>query len=701
MQFSLALLGFALIAAHASASPVERIVNLLKDLKATTEGDRKAEQQIYDKYACWCETTSTRKANDIVQAQADLRSLGQRILKLKGKVATRTAEIAELSDNIKANEDEQETLTSVREKQNAAWSAEADETKQAIAALQTAIKVLAGATTPGLMQVSEMMSKHAITSVLDTLPSKIGMSPARMALLSEFVSAKTGYAPQSATIQGMLGDMYLTFASNLQDATQDEADQNFDFEKMYATLEKENNQLKETRARKETEKAEAEAMLADTTKAYDDTEKQMKADIAFFDQTKSACKTKHEEWTVREGLRDEELKGIDAALEMLTSDEARALFATSIKPGTEKSASFLQVASTPALLQGSAMEGAARAYNALQAQVKKAHSIRLAALAVSIRSAKNGHFGAVIEAIDKMVATLNEEGAADLAKKEQCLDEYQDITKTVKDLDWKVKNNEAKIAKLEGLIELRTQEKTETIEKIEENEQAMKDMKAERKAEHEAYQQAKKDDQNAKALLEKAKAAFAEYFKKNAIKMGPIQGSATGLLQDPEFERSADDAPDASFTKKGSNKVASKGVISLFDYIIEDLTAELANEKTAEAESQADFEGELATAEQLDEDLNAKKVTLTGIIAKRNEDKKDENTDKKENNKDRTSELKYQAKIKPDCDWILGAFDGRAEARAAEMGGLTTAKEFLNGKTALIQSNIKPLSSIGFLGISK
>ena len=34
--------------------------------------------------------TSTRKANDIVQAQADMRALGQRILKLKGKIATRT-----------------------------------------------------------------------------------------------------------------------------------------------------------------------------------------------------------------------------------------------------------------------------------------------------------------------------------------------------------------------------------------------------------------------------------------------------------------------------------------------------------------------------------------------------------------------------------------------------------------------------------
>merc|ERR1719265_541194 len=182
-----------------------------------------------------------------------------------------------------------------------------------------------------------------------------------MALLEDFASAKAGYAPQSATIQGMLGDMYLTFSANLESATQDEANQNADYEELYASIEKSNNEMKATRARKETEKAEAEAMLADTTKTYDDTEKQMKADTEFFDQTKAACESKHEEWDIRKKLRDEELEGINKALEILTSDEARELFAKSIKPGVE---SFLQVASSPVLLQGSAQAPAARAYNA-------------------------------------------------------------------------------------------------------------------------------------------------------------------------------------------------------------------------------------------------------------------------------------------------------------------------------------------------
>merc|ERR1719327_2388624 len=285
------------------------------------------------------------------------------------------------------------------------------------------------------------MQKNAIKTVMETVPSKVDMPRERMALLSEFVAAEAGYAPQSATIQGMLGDMYNTFSTNLESDTMDEATQNADYEKMYATLEEQNNKFKEEKARKETEKAEAEAMLADTTKAYKDTEKQMNADIEFFGQTKEACLSKHDEWTIRKKLRDQEIEGIDKALEILTSDDARALFAKSIKPGVE---SFLQIASVV-----DAQAPNARAYNALKVQVKKSHSVRLAALAVRIRTAKFGHFEDVIKSIDEMLKTLQEEGAADLEKKEQCLDEYQQIERTVKDLEWKIKNNEAKITKLE------------------------------------------------------------------------------------------------------------------------------------------------------------------------------------------------------------------------------------------------------------
>jgi len=409
----------------------------------------------------------------------------------------------------------------------------------------------------------------------------------------------------------------------------------------------------------------------------------MNADIEFFGQTKTACLSKHEEWELRTKLRNAEVDGIDKALEILTSDENRALFANSIKPGV----GFLQIASAD-----DSSAPAAKAYNAVKVQAKKSHSVRLAALAVAIRTTKAGHFDKVVGEINKMLTTLEEEGAADLDKKQQCLSEYQDISKTVNKLDWKVKNNVAKIAKLEKLIELRTQEKEDTIQKTKETKAYITQITKERKEEHEAFEQAQKDDNAAVAVLEKAKAAMAKFYKENGI----------ALLSDPEFSRSADDAPDATLSGKDNNANASKTILALFAYVIEDLSDELKNDKKAEANSQTEFDEELATAEKLRDDLIAKRITLKGIISKRNGDKEEENKDMKENNKDRDAEIAYKNKITPDCDWMLKAFDQRAEARAAEAGGLETAKEFLAGKTSLLQSSKfddSKLASIGFLGI--
>merc|ERR1719215_1714696 len=112
-------------------------------------------------------------------------------------------------------------------------------------------------------------------------------------------------------------------------------------------------------------------------------------------------------------------------------------------------------------------------------------------------------------------------------------------------LNWKIKNNEAEINKLEELIELRTQQKAETNDRIKETNQYKSDLSDERKKENDAFLQAKMDDEGAIDLLERAKAALAAFYKKQGVDMGEIQGSAKFLQGEPAFERSKDDAPDA------------------------------------------------------------------------------------------------------------------------------------------------------------
>jgi len=254
----------------------------------------------------------------------ELRMLGQEMLRLKGKIATLSSEIDRLNSEIKANEDSQAEATTLRQERNAAWMAETTEMKEALAALQEAMLVLVEGS-GGKLEESTLIqrpvqSAKAVRTVLQKLPSKSTMKPEKMSLLMEFAQEK--YQPQSQTVQGILGEMYETFAANVEEKTNTEAMQNKDFENFIAAMQTSVNEKKAEIAADETKKAESEAALADTTQTYEDVTAERAEDTAFFDETVQHCKDAYAEWETRKSLRVEELQGVTKALEILTSDEA-------------------------------------------------------------------------------------------------------------------------------------------------------------------------------------------------------------------------------------------------------------------------------------------------------------------------------------------------------------------------------------------
>jgi ribosomal protein S15P/S13E len=272
----------------------------------------------------------------------------------------------------------------------------------------------------------------------------------------------------------------------------------------------------------------------------------------------------------------------------------------------------------------------------------------------------------------------------------------------VKDREGTRETNEDTIAKLAKWIADHEAEKAKTLEEIESVETQMEAMTKQRKQENEAFKNAKKDDQDAISLLEAAKKAISKYYKENKIEMGEIQGSVK-LLQKP-FAVSEDQAPDATFSDSGSRKGETKGVISLMTMLIEDLQDEIKNDTKDEAATQEEYEKDMKAAEKLKEELVDKKVNLENAIADREEDKSDENADMSKNMGEKMDELEYKAKIKPDCDFVISTFKQRATARAAEMNGLQTAKEYLAGAKvpSLLQKskfNDDALAGIKFMGM--
>jgi chromosome segregation ATPase len=678
-------------------TPVDKIVSLLEDLHTKIEADGEKEQKMYDKFACWCETTTQRKSTAIEDAADELRRLGQMILAKKGRVAVRTDEISELEHDIEASEKAMAKATSMRQSENKEWAAATAEIKEAMAALELAIKVLNDnaihAVQSEFLQTSATMKQHAImraTSAMQGLPASAtasaAFSPKKVSQVQQYAKAlgksNAQYSGQAATIMGILGDMYVTFAKDVEEETNEEGNKNRDYEDFMATKQKEYNEMKEVLTQKKQEKNEAAVMLTEATEAYDDTKEQMKADTEFFDSTKKTCEENTEAWQARKSSREIELEGIDKALDILTSPDAKKQFGDAFE-----SASFLQVE-----VSSSAPE--VRAYDMLKRTATSSHSLRLAKLAAKVRVAKSGHFDKVIGAIDEVIESLKDEEKSDIKQRDKCKDQYQEHDVAVQELDWKIEKNEAKIDKLETLIDEKTTEREKTIEQIEDVTKEIEEMEDTRKDENKEFKQAKKDDEAAIKLLKKAKDALAEYYEKNAKFIQETKA--------PEFEKSEDHAPEFKLASKSKRKNQASGVVGLFELLIEDLETDIKNGEKAEENAQEEFEENLKAAKKLKKELRKKKSDLKEQIADHEEDKNDEHSAKDDNEQDKSEEEDFKAEIEPDCDWILEHFDQRDQKRESEMNGLVQAKEYLMGAVPSMLQGAKPhfddeqLSKINF-----
>merc|ERR1719375_853573 len=140
----------------------------------------------------------------------------------------------------------------------------------------------------------------------------------------------------------------------------------------------------------------------------DDTTKSLMEDEAFLKDLEKNCKTKEDEWAVRQKIRADELVAIADTIKILNDDDALELFKKTLP--------------TPSLLQlksGSraTKQQALAALEQASQGVKRDHCIDLISLALK---GKKVSFDKVLKMIDDMVALLGKEQQDDNDKKEYC-----------------------------------------------------------------------------------------------------------------------------------------------------------------------------------------------------------------------------------------------------------------------------------------
>jgi len=690
---------FFVAATATELTPIDRVVQLIDGLRAKIVADGAAEQTVYDKYACWCEETTARKAAAIENAKLLIEELGKNILELKGRLGTYQAEIAKLEKDIADTTEEINKAEEMRKKEHEDYIQKKGDLEHALENLIKAIDVLTKGTTfeksenqkaidasmekSGVRPAAELlavkpagskeMDEAAMLSIAAGLRSalsvynSVSLKTADVSTIKSFLSNPVGslvqqhanpatqeYTAQSGVIQGILSQMKDDFEKELGTSAEEEAAAQEAHDKLMETKRSDLALLEATLVKTKKSQGEDTMQLAEDQEEREETKIQLAADEKFFDETKASCSAKAEQWSGRSRSRTEELAAIDEAVGILTSPEAKATFANST------STFFLQT--------GAVENGPKRvaAFNILKKVAQNSHSLRLASLASSVST--TGHFDAVIKDIDLMIKNLREEEKADIEHRDWCENnkksaefKNENLQYDQEQLTQKIDRAEGQRVKLEEEIAKTQMEKNETLT-------AMAEALATRNSENKAFKQALKDDSDAVMLISQALEVLSAQY-----------GPEAALLQQPEYKSNPDTPPETFEGTDVRKKSEGTGILAILSMIKEDIEKEMKVASAEEAEALKAYEDLRADSQATVDALDAKIVSLGQDVAAKMKEIADLGAVKQNKADSEAATDAFLTDLGPNCDWVDKYFDSRMEKRKAEMEGLQEAKAVLAG----------------------
>jgi len=672
-------------------NPITRVVQLLEGLAKKVEQDGKMEEDLFETYVCWAKTVIKTKTATNEAAKSRIEELEAYIDDIESGRVEFTSERADLEAAIKGLNEEIETAEDMRDKEKADFEAAKAEMEKAIAALEEAVEVLSDATAEkkeaGLISTKRVVKtfregEHTGAAAALTTAIELGqrylskgdalflqrvltgeVPKADWKKLNRKATFKSKYKARSGKIQQILADMLQTFKTNLKDAEGKEKMAAETHEELMKSKNEELSGSQEALAAGEKEGSARGMAKEDAEKEVDDLKAQVEADTKYIADTEEALATKKEEWKERKKLRTLEIASINKAIAILNSDEARDTMKSSFKSQGYLQTMLLQKAAKSSVRQ--------RAFAMLvSAQDRRLDSLK------ALLETNEGPLDEVIKMIDEMVATLKEEEAADLEKKENCEKAREEDTAQARKLSLNIDDltdvmtrNEAKIKELKAIIE----EKEAEIKKMEEQ---LKEATRTREDEKAAFEAAKADDEAATKLIEQAMEVLKGFYEENGLTL--VQRAA----QPPtniEAGKAPPPPPPTWEAPYGGAKGESTGIQAILGMILEDVQADIKKAEDAEAEAVKEYEKFKKDTEESIEKNNQEIKDMEGTIAECEENIENAKTERLSDKGELDSVLEEIKVAEPGCDFMTINFEVRIKNRQMEIDGLLKAKSILEG----------------------
>jgi len=720
------IISFLVVAAQGlqtQKNPIQKVIELIEELRDKTIADGKAEELVYNRMACWCETTTKSKADEIKTCQDTLADLSQDINSNKGTIATLASDIHDLMTDIETNEKKQYMETTKRERQNADYMQNKAELTNAIVALDKALQMLSGVDHLALIQgkfklsTSQLATVHAVKpavlAAIQRLPTDNKIPVHKLSAL-ERLGQRFGnkYSPFEPTITQILKDLLESFKATQETETSNEADCQTSYEEIMESKATELATKKKMLADKEEAKAAQNKDEAANQAQWQITADQLTAANKVFMSAKASCTKLAEKWDERKKLREEELKGIKEALETLTSDDARALIGKAAADGPGK-LDFVQTA----MVDTQASAGH-KAYMALRRAATKTHSVRVASIAASLmdrmQSSKNDEWkNDILKEIDDILKTLSSDQETDTLTYDNCKEEEHQLNLEIDNRTGEIKRYNWKIGVLERKVENLQTKITKAAENVEDILAMQDKLKKERDAENSEYESEKTDDEGAISVLETAIGQLSKFYENQGIELGKLNeadgkflqtstsdddiflqtSKRTMLSKEPVFKKTdmevSGEIDSFEFSGKGSRGQQSKGIIGLLTVIKEDLASDIAKATAMEDDAQAAYDkikketdDEISDLKNKIDDLKDEKSDKESDIED-NGQWKDTETDDLNSAKDELNTVMTAGDEGKDisfpCEFMTAQYHNRRKQREAETEGLKQAVAFLEG----------------------
>jgi len=672
------LLVVAASAALASdVTPVQKVIQMLEDMKDKGKKEMEAEQVQFGKFDQFCEMTLADKGRSISDAADKIETLEADIQQAISETERLTNEIAAHASDIESTTTEKTEATELREKERGEFQTTLQDYTESIDAIGRALKALKEKDKKtSFVQLTaakslKLMPSEAVDSIDAYLNANKPKPVEKPSLIMEGSESEKSEKPEPKTYEFQSGaaiQMLETLADKFVDERnkleQEEQAKRHAYELLAQQLTVQISESKKEKSGKEQFKAKKVQSKASSEGDLAETKAEKEADERFAKDLKATCAKKAAAFSERQKTRQEEIEAVGKAQEIISSGSVAGK-AEKHLPG------LLQHprGSVLAFLRSESGHGDRKDQVArfLQQRASALNSRMLSALAVRVGA---DPLGKVKKMIQQLLTKLNEQAKEEATKNTWCVTELATNKATREEKTDTSESLQSEIDTLKASIPKLTDESNTLSKDIAELDAAMASATDLREKEAAKNKIAVADAKEAQAAVAEALTVLKEFYAKATGATSFVQSSSATLVTHGQPEIFGDEA----YTGMGGE---SGGVLGMMEVIESDF-ARLEAETTAAEEA-----GKKEYDEFIDDskaDKATKETTLKQKTTKKNTDAQELSTresDLEGTQKELEAANAYLEKLRPDCIDTGKSYAERKAQREQEITDLKEAVEML------------------------